>query len=301
MGLLLYPGNRCDPGSSPSVECNVTSYNSFEYVITGASKAYWWRSGVPGTIHDIILVDGAATDEILADTADTYIVCAELCSTCIRACCTFECLDGIVLGDCECIDETTRLVKEYTHKVFTVTGWGGYFTPIDEDDVSAALLDCEGTCSSVLNGTYVIPCNTGCGVRAVTFLCTTHDAPGVGGITDIDWYIIQQINFAPFNVTAFCECVGMVAGSAAPASSYACGTVPDYGVDLVVRLAGRSRIWWWFQDSIDIVNCDGTTTSYPNSVCNNLTLSDEDETSPLYPICPIPSWNQITLDSLTYA
>lgn len=267
MGLLLYPGNRCEPGSSPSVECNPTSYNSFEYTITGATKAYWWRSGDTATIHPITLVDGAATDEIIIEYPDTYIVCAELCSTCIRACCTFDCIEPTAPDCGECIDPTTLLTTTYSAVQVTITDGGvsnGWFPdpPLD---------GCDAPTCFDLSGTYVVDYCAGYEYCRAAFICTTDD--GVGGV--FDWYqrtgiSITNIGTATLRVLIYSHVVKVVSGDPGP---------PDDCTDYTIGpglgpFYSATREWRWLRDDVAITTCDGEEGTLFDSSCLPLELTN---------------------------
>ncbi len=268
MGLLLYPGNRCDPGSSPTVECNTTAFNAFEYTITGATKAYWWRSGDSGTINPITLVGGAATDEIIIEYPDTYIVCAELCSTCIRACCTFECIEPTAAGCCDCVDPETLLTTTYSAYQITITDGGlsnGWFPdpPLDGCD--------PPTCFD-LSGTYVVGCDSSYHLCRSAFICTTDEGPG----NIFDWYQMTRLDIScpsgipRILISSFV--VRVVTGAPGPVDMDCDPYVIGPGLGPFYNAV---REWRWYRDPVYITTCSGDEGTLFGSSCSSLELTED--------------------------
>lgn len=268
MGLLLYPGNRCENTGVPTVSCTETAYNAFEYVIANASRAYWYRSGAPGTLHEITLSGGAATDEIVVDTTDTYTVCVELCGTCAEACCTFTCIEPTAPGCGECLDPDTLLLTTFSAVQITITDGGvssGWFpgSPLDTCDAP--------TCFD-LSGTYVVDYCAGYNLCRWAFICTTDDGAG----TVIDWYQRTRLDITAISATILrilitSSVVGAATGDPVP-DDYDCSAyTPPTGMG---PLYNASREWRWLKDDVAITTCDGEEGTLFDSSCSPLTLTN---------------------------
>lgn len=280
MGLLLYPGNRCDPGSSPSVECQATAYNAFEYVITSATKAHWRQSSDPDTHHDIPLVGGAATGEIFADSTDTYIVCATLCATCIEACCTFNCVDLNESFDCmRCWEEGTLLPTDFTHVQITITDGGitNSFIPGDPLDAEECDTDCPDW-----SGTYIVDICNPCTMGKFSFICTTDD-----GTTVVDWYAYTYLQIYWDYLSGYLRVrihqgaggvitsTGGIPTGYPPPEDFDCGDFFDGWGLLLPLYYSTIHDWIWEQDVVYSTNvCTGEETG-PKQICTILPMTDE--------------------------
>lgn len=267
MGLLLYPGNRCEGGPGPIVECNATAYNTFEYVITNATSAHWRQSSDPDTHHPITLVDGAATGEISADSTDTYIVCADQCGICTEACCTFNCLD-ITTYECNrCWEEGTLLPVDFTTVQITITDGGVTNLYISE----APFDECTATCSD-WSGTYIVDVCDPCLMGKFVFLCT---------IDDVDYYMYTYLNifvngFGQIEVNISTGVGGVI--TIDPPEDFECGTAFDWDFGVPIYYA-TTRTWIWDQDTVITENVCTGEEDIEVRLCTPLDMLDEGMTT----------------------
>ena len=175
--------------SAPILDCFPFAYNAVRYVITGAFRAYWFRSGSPTVLNEIELVDGAAEGMIVTDSYEAYRICAVGCGGCGKVCCDFECTEPPVSVDaCQYVIEETGEIGEVDYYELTITR----SVSLPSFDGQTFFPDCDIDCMLLnLVGTYIFPCGIDTEYEIREYLCDAE--PGSTGLQS--WYVYALVYY----------------------------------------------------------------------------------------------------------